>query len=235
VDKEKRREYLKKNRDRINAQKRKYYQKNIDNIRAIQRAYRQTEEQQKYMKEYREKNKERLSEQGKKYNKVYYKRPEIIQKVKTYKQTPAVKARKRIFDKRYYKANKPKISTHQKLYNESHKEELQEWHKKYQKEHHEELAKRSKEYRDKNMREFISTYKMGKCCEICGYKEYPEILQFHHKNKSKKSFTISTSRFMKPELLRTEIEKCVLICPNCHMWLHYSSHNNKENVDRKPK
>jgi len=219
-----RKEYREKNRDRINAQKRVSYLRNIEHTKEYREKHKG--EAKEYMKEYREKNKEMLKEQGKKYNEEYYKRPEIIQKVKAYKQQPYVREKKKGWDKKYYETNKPKIHAHQKLYNEAHKEELREWHKKYQKEHHEELAERSKEYRDKHMRNFISTYKIGKCCEICGYKEYPEILQFHH--KTNKSFTISTSRFKKPELLKAEIEKCILICPNCHFWLHFKEARKKK-------
>lgn len=204
---------------------RRYREKHREKIRKWNReynkGYRQTHkaEIKAQIKVYREKNKDKIREQHKKYNAEYYSRPEIIQKVKAYKQTPAVKARKKIFDKRYYEANKEKIHTRQKIYDETHKEELKKYRKKYEQEHKEELKKYSKEYRDKNMQDFIATYKKGKCCEICGYKEYPEILQFHH--KTDKSFTISTHKFMKPELLKAEIEKCILLCPNCHMWLHF--------------
>jgi hypothetical protein len=36
-------------------------------------------------------------------------------------------------------------------------------------------------------REFIKNYKMSRKCEICEYDKYPEILEFHHKNRVTKA------------------------------------------------
>jgi len=215
-------EYCRKNKENIKASRKLYRQKNAGKIKTYMKIYRKKNRQKTgaYMKAYKEKNKDRIKDQNRKYNKEYYKKPETITRVKAYRQLLYVKAKKKVWDKKYYETNKPKVSAINKLYREKHKDEFKEYSKGYRKEHYEELKEHSKEFREKRMQEFISAYKRGKCCEICGYKKYPEILQFHHKTRDK-SFSISTFRRKKPELLKKEIEKCILICPNCHFWLHF--------------
>lgn len=215
-------EYREKNKEKISKQRKDYRENHKEKIKRYMEGWREKNNDsiKNYNTEYKEKNKDRIREQSKTYNEKYYKRPETIAKRQRYGQLSYVKAKKKGWDKKYYKTHKPKISAINKLYREAHKEESKKYSKEYRKEHYEELKEHSKEFRDMRMREFISTYKKGKCCEMCGYKEYPEILQFHHVKKDK-SFSISTFRRKKPELLKKEIDKCLLLCSNCHFWLHY--------------
>jgi len=81
--------------------------------------------------------------------------------------------------------------------------------------------------RTHNLKEdFLLTYKKGKSCVVCGWNEHPEILQFHHKDRGTKKFTIGniaiTERITPKniELVKQEINKCILLCPNCHAVLH---------------
>lgn len=61
-------------------------------------------------------------------------------------------------------------------------------------------------------------YKGGKCL-ICGYNKCVNALTFHHINPEEKSFGISggTRSF---EKLKPELDKCVLLCHNCHAEVH---------------
>lgn len=62
----------------------------------------------------------------------------------------------------------------------------------------------------------LIAYKGG-CCEKCGYKKCERALDFHHRDASKKEFTIrGWRRIMAWERLKTEVDKCDLICANCH-------------------
>lgn len=70
-------------------------------------------------------------------------------------------------------------------------------------------------------REKIQQLKNGKKCLYCGYNKHPEILQFHHSDKKLKNKQISNIRTEKQ--LYEEIQKCILICPNCHFWLYYKN------------
>lgn len=71
-------------------------------------------------------------------------------------------------------------------------------------------------------REFIKNYKKDKKCQMCGYKKYPEILDFYHQNAESKDIGINIlMKTLKPlDVIKKEIEKCILVCPNCHRELH---------------
>jgi 5-methylcytosine-specific restriction endonuclease McrA len=61
-------------------------------------------------------------------------------------------------------------------------------------------------------------YKGGKC-EICGYDKCVRALQFHHKNPLEKDFSIS-GRSLSFDRLKIEVDKCMLVCSNCHCEIH---------------
>ena len=58
----------------------------------------------------------------------------------------------------------------------------------------------------------------GKCIK-CGYDKYCGALEFHHKDPSKKDFVISSS-VRGLGKVKKELEKCILLCSNCHKELH---------------
>ena len=60
---------------------------------------------------------------------------------------------------------------------------------------------------------------MGGCCVICGYKKSFRALQFHHKDPKEKDFTIS-GKSWSFERLKKEVDKCILVCSNCHTEIH---------------
>ncbi|MEK6908949.1 MAG: hypothetical protein AABX23_02775 [Nanoarchaeota archaeon] len=60
----------------------------------------------------------------------------------------------------------------------------------------------------------------GKCIR-CGYNKYPEVLEFHHRNPAEKLFNISLKGHCRSwERIKAEIEKCNLVCANCHRETH---------------
>lgn len=61
---------------------------------------------------------------------------------------------------------------------------------------------------------------LGGCCNICGYSKYVEVLEFHHKDPSTKSFAISANPTRAWEKTKPELDKCVLLCGNCHRETH---------------
>ena len=74
-------------------------------------------------------------------------------------------------------------------------------------------------------------YKGGKC-ELCGYNKCIASLDFHHKLSTKKSFALSDSRqYLKWSKVLKELDKCLLVCANCHREIHYNEKNrtNKDN------
>ena len=77
--------------------------------------------------------------------------------------------------------------------------------------------KEAKRQLDKSRRQKIKAVNhLGGKCKSCGYKKHPAALQFHHRDKSKKSFGISNKISSKWETLRVELKKCDLLCANCH-------------------
>lgn len=78
-------------------------------------------------------------------------------------------------------------------------------------------VRNTSEYRV-NIKQRLVDYKGGKC-QICGYNRCINALEFHHVNPEEKDFTISggTKSF---DTLKPEIDKCILVCSNCHREIH---------------
>ena len=64
-------------------------------------------------------------------------------------------------------------------------------------------------------------YVMGESCCICGYNKSLQALDLHHLDPSIKDFTISRNANKSWQATRQEIEKCILVCANCHREIHY--------------
>lgn len=63
-------------------------------------------------------------------------------------------------------------------------------------------------------------YKGGKC-EVCGYNKCIEALHFHHMDPSKKDFGIAAGGLTRSwDRVKKEVEKCILVCSNCHAEIH---------------
>ena len=63
-------------------------------------------------------------------------------------------------------------------------------------------------------------------CFVCGYSRYLGALDFHHLVPSEKDFNIGTFAGQRAfsehtkKLIDEEIEKCILLCSNCHREFH---------------
>lgn len=77
------------------------------------------------------------------------------------------------------------------------------------------VARRRKELRAKALE-----YKGGKC-SVCAYNKSARALGFHHLNPAKKDFGLSSKGMTRSwDRLKAELDKCVLLCANCHMEVH---------------
>lgn len=63
-------------------------------------------------------------------------------------------------------------------------------------------------------------YKGGKC-ELCGYNKYVGAMDFHHIDPNKKYFTISNYHTYSWERIQNELDKCIILCRNCHAEVHW--------------
>nr|BDD44585.1 hypothetical protein 5 [bacterium] len=74
--------------------------------------------------------------------------------------------------------------------------------------------------RRKKVRQMAVEYKGGKC-EVCGYQRCIDALEFHHRDLSKKEFGISEKGYTRSwKRVMAELDKCIMICANCHRELH---------------
>lgn len=74
-------------------------------------------------------------------------------------------------------------------------------------------------YRSTTKQKLID-YKGGKC-ERCGYdKVCPPAYDFHHPDPNKKDFSLS-QKSLGFETAKKEVDKCMLVCRNCHAELEY--------------
>jgi transposase len=57
----------------------------------------------------------------------------------------------------------------------------------------------------------------GGACQLCGYDRFAGALQFHHLDPHAKEFAIAHRGVARSiERVRAEVQKCVLLCSNCH-------------------
>lgn len=64
----------------------------------------------------------------------------------------------------------------------------------------------------------------GGGCEICGYHRCPDALCFHHKDPSIKDREIRMSGTYNLDKRKAELDKCHLLCENCHRETHAGLH-----------
>ena len=107
--------------------------------------------------------------------------------------------------------------TFHSLCKECKKEYDKNWYKNNSK-RRESLNKGAKERTIRN-NEFMRNYKLSKGCKICGYNKSYHALEFHH-NKGDKKYILSRMKTHSIKTIKKEIEKCIVICANCHRVLH---------------
>lgn len=69
------------------------------------------------------------------------------------------------------------------------------------------------------MRRKAVAYKGGACVR-CGYNKTYAALEFHHVDPAQKLFMISRNYNRRWAVLQTELDKCILLCANCHAETH---------------
>lgn len=62
----------------------------------------------------------------------------------------------------------------------------------------------------------LDVYKVTVGCSDCGYRGYPEALDFDHLPGTVKLFNVGARYFAPLDLLIAELEKCEVVCANCH-------------------
>src|SRR5438445_3045318 len=95
---------------------------------------------------------------------------------------------------------------------------FREYNKGWYQRHRERILEKCKQRKDE-LREWLRQYKSNLCCIECG-ENHPACLQFHHRDKGEKSFTIgwmlARETYISIKKLEKEISKCDVLCGNCH-------------------
>lgn len=107
-------------------------------------------------------------------------------------------------------------------------------HKEYSKKHYEKRKaegstrlKKSNQEKKQVWREFKETLS----CSQCGIK-HPAVIDFHHADpKTKIKSVHEFARTGSYKKAFAEVEKCIVLCANCHRILHYELHKKKKRAE----
>lgn len=82
-------------------------------------------------------------------------------------------------------------------------------------------SNKAKAIQNRQTKRISIEYKGGKC-EKCGYDKCPAALSFHHRDPAEKDLKWKNLKNCSFEKLKTELDKCDLLCHNCHAELHWN-------------
>jgi hypothetical protein len=143
----------------------------------------------------------------------------------------------------YHRGRKDKAAQYKAQYRQEHKEEIAQHKAEYYREHREELLQRGAQYYQKTREKTAQLYAefskqvvlhMGGRCECCGLitNQY-EIYHCHHKDSLEKNFKIAGMIRLDWEKVVLEMQKCVLLCRECHNVLTQQLARSKPNRSSK--
>ena len=96
----------------------------------------------------------------------------------------------------------------------------QKWNKEfYRKNRKSEIARVAK--RKQGLRDWLDEHKLKLACEVCG-ENHPACLDFHHRDSKQKDFSVGNIKGhgWGRERVLQEINKCMVVCANCHRKIH---------------
>jgi hypothetical protein len=121
----------------------------------------------------------------------------------------------------YYMKNKERIKKTNKKWREKNQKRVNEKQKKWREKNAIKIKKRRSEAWE-TRHKWVSDYASAKTCLFCGEKD-PACLVFHHRNPEEKEQPVSrmVSQGCSIAKIQKEIEKCDVLCENCHAKLHH--------------
>jgi predicted DNA-binding antitoxin AbrB/MazE fold protein len=75
-----------------------------------------------------------------------------------------------------------------------------------------------------NLKELLTDIKKNSKCAICGESRW-WVLDFHHIRDKRFEVSSLARRGCSLETFKEEIDKCIVLCANCHRDLHYKERN----------
>lgn len=130
------------------------------------------------------------------------------------------KRHKAEYDKAYRADNAKVISDRSKVYYKDNIEKVSDRGKKYRVKNIKKIKKSTKTWREKN-KAYIKSIKESSKCKLCGNKDF-RVLQFHHVDPGYQGMGIPQLINRNRDLIKSEIDKCDVLCANCHCTVHYN-------------
>lgn len=118
------------------------------------------------------------------------------------------------YKREYYASSEGKAKI--KAYNEKNSERISRNSKIY--------SQKFKDAQFKNQRKLEFCIYKGGCCSECGFvatKDTIAAFDFHHLDPSEKEYTPSDMLMLRKDKVFKELDKCILLCSNCHRILHH--------------
>ena len=108
---------------------------------------------------------------------------------------------------------------------EKQKESLKKSSRKHYEANREKVQTTTKERRQYLMEKYLEL-KSTLSCTLCGF-SHPAALVFHHRDPKTKLYNVANmpSRTVSWDTILREVEKCDVLCANCHAILHYNEKN----------
>ncbi len=78
--------------------------------------------------------------------------------------------------------------------------------------------------RKKKVQEWFMKYKSNLSCSKCG-ENHPATIDFHHKGKKENQVAQMAHWGYAIENIKKEIDKCQILCANCHRKVHWKNKN----------
>jgi hypothetical protein len=141
----------------------------------------------------------------------------------------------------YYQQNKEKHDDRVKKYKQD-SEKQQQYQLEYSRKKYYENKKQidinslREEWRQQSTRKnkkrrlFIDEYKSKCSCRKCNDSR-PYVLDFHHMDPTQKSFELGNASKKSIKDIKTELEKCITLCRNCHSEFHYLEKEQKITIE----
>ena len=98
---------------------------------------------------------------------------------------------------------------------ERRKEYRRQWYLKNKLSERNHVKRRKREIQD-----WFKEYKISLKCSRCG-ENHPATIDFHHKKNKKEGISKMVAYGYSIEKIKEEIDKCIILCANCHRKIHW--------------
>ena len=125
------------------------------------------------------------------------------------------------------------MTTKIKLLTTEQIEQRRKYQREWKREHYDYVKERARKLRNKNKAKYLQTLNrrlrenkkkaveyLGSKCNKCEQIFPPEVYDIHHRDPTQKLFGFSQIKGRRFDNVKSELDKCDLLCANCHRILH---------------